>query len=530
MPTVGLAFVRQEHATSLAMFSFRLQFLDCSFVRTTAEVSTSECRDARNLGSSGTDQERQDEEESESDQANQAKYHRGSSKGNQSQQGKGQRGWTDSKDLWSSWQNKDWQKASTQKEEVEELKEMVKILTKLALKHDDESSRLCSETGFMLCLDTDSKGITADLLEVSSKWKELRVINQVTSSLKVTLSLSILKELTSRLQMAVCTDTVRDKMVSNGWAHLGEQPLDPVWTYLEWNRAKKATDIAKKTPLKHSELMDLLTAPSNKAHGPVVPIGGPALPHVHRTSERRGQQSLLYIAVGRSFGSAFDRIEAAAGKTSAPANGKGVGGDLLEIPDLRLGTKGGYPQDSEARAQGNGDGTEPGGERLTCRGPQRTLTATLLNHGNHCYVNSCAIGLHWLGECTGAADEVYGSAKPGLLLLRRSVAVSLASALSWLPILQRWQDVDSQHDAAEFFTFLIEQAGPVAFNGIWESRTVEAGHMRIFDSGPLSVPIPLPIAGSSLQSCVDEWENQATPHALRFDHGILILQLRRYAL
>ena len=143
-------------------------------------------------------------------------------------------------------------------------------------------------------------------------------------------------------------------------------------------------------------------------------------------------------------------------------------------------------------------------------------------------MNSCAIGLHWLGECTGAADEVYGSAKPGLLLLERSVAVSLASALSWLPILQHWQDVDSQHDAAGFFTFLIEQAGPVAFNGIWESRTLEAGHMRIFDSGPLSVPIPLPLAGSSLQACVDERENQATPHALRFDHGVLILQLRRY--
>ena len=109
-------------------------------------------------------------QESESDQANQAKYHRGSSRGTQGQQGKGQRGWTDSKDSWSSCQNKDWQKGSTQKEEIEELKEMVKILTKLALKHEDESSRLRSETGFMLYLHTDSKGITADLLEVSSKW------------------------------------------------------------------------------------------------------------------------------------------------------------------------------------------------------------------------------------------------------------------------------------------------------------------------------------------------------------------------
>ena len=70
------------------------------------------------------------------------------------------------------------------------------------------------------------------------------------------------------------------------------------------------------------------SAPSNKAHGPVVPIGGPALPHVHRTS-----------AVGRSFGSTIDRPEAEAGETSTPANGKGVGGDLPEIPDLRLGTQ-----------------------------------------------------------------------------------------------------------------------------------------------------------------------------------------------
>ena len=41
------------------------------------------------------------------------------------------------------------------------------------------------------------------------------------------------------------------------------------------------------------------------------------------------------------------------------------------------------------------------------------------------------------------------------------------------------------------------------------------------------MPIPLPLAVSSLQSCIDEWENQATPHAPRSDRGILIIQLRR---
>ena len=55
----------------------------------------------------------------------------------------------------------------------------------------------------MLYLDTDNKGITADLLEVSNKWKELRATNQVMSSLRVTLSLAILKELSSRLNLAI---------------------------------------------------------------------------------------------------------------------------------------------------------------------------------------------------------------------------------------------------------------------------------------------------------------------------------------
>ena len=35
----------------------------------------------------------------------------------------------------------------------------------------------------------------------------------------------------------------------------------------------------------------------------------------------------------------------------------------------------------------------------------------------------------------------------------------------------------------------------VAFNGIWESRTETDGITRVYDSGPLSVPIPLPLAG-----------------------------------
>ena len=47
---------------------------------------------------------------------------------------------------------------------------------------------------------------------------------------------------------------------------------------------------------------------------------------------------------------------------------------------------------------------------------------------------------------------------------------------------------------------------------------------NIVDSGPLSVPIPLPLAGLSLQRCIDERETQATPHALRSDHGFLLFR------
>ena len=95
------------------------------------------------------------------------------------------------------------------------------------------------------------------------------------------------------------------------------------------------------------------------------------------------------------------RPEAKTGETSPPANGQSVGRNLPGVSALRLRAQGGHSEALES------------------------------------------------------------------LCLRRGGAVPLTSALSWLPILQQWQDVDSQHahDAAEFFTYLIEQAGPVAFNG-----------------------------------------------------------------
>ena len=95
------------------------------------------------------------------------------------------------------------------------MKDMVKLLTKLTLKHEDESSRLRAETVFMLCLDTNDEGITTDLLDVSNTWKELRAQNKVSSSLRVTLCLAILKELISLHGL------------SEGKA--GQQRLDSYW-------------------------------------------------------------------------------------------------------------------------------------------------------------------------------------------------------------------------------------------------------------------------------------------------------------
>ena len=84
----------------------------------------------------------------------------------------------------------------------------------------------------MFYLDTNDKGITADLLDVSNKRKELRAQDKVSRSLRVTLCLAMLKELVSRLNTSACADPVRERMASSGWIHVGDQPLDPSWTYL----------------------------------------------------------------------------------------------------------------------------------------------------------------------------------------------------------------------------------------------------------------------------------------------------------
>ena len=184
--------------------------------------------------------------------------------------------------------------------------------------------------GFMLCLDTNDEGITTDLLDVSNKWKELRAQNKVSSSLRVTLCLAILKELVPRLNTSVCADSVRQKMASSGWIHVGDQPLDPSWTYLEWNPATKQSEVAK---IKNFALMEILTKLQvllpmdmvlTRLH-PTRPLAqsyqAEVLPFFMSLEMRSEEatKAYSYAAAGRSLSPQVDRHEVENGAPNAAA-------------------------------------------------------------------------------------------------------------------------------------------------------------------------------------------------------------------
>ena len=157
-------------------------------------------------------------------------------------------------------------------------------------------------------------------------------------------------------------------------------------------------------------------------------------------------------------------------------------------------------------------------------------TMVLFNPHNLCYANAVAIAFAWLGHifqsyvlaggaCSGCLKVVYGARN-----------LQLTNALPWLAVFADWPQAHEQHDAAEFSAHFLSLARPGVFSGTWNARLAQGDTVRVTDMGTLLLPLKLDRLESTLQSCLDVWEGQASVHALsHFEHA-LILQLHRFAL
>ncbi|CAE7852549.1 unnamed protein product [Symbiodinium necroappetens] len=131
-------------------------------------------------------------------------------------------------------------------------------------------------------------------------------------------------------------------------------------------------------------------------------------------------------------------------------------------------------------------------------------------------------------------SSTFGDLHPLLKpLLRPTGTVQLHRRRAWLALLQGWQNLHQQHDAAELLTFIAANANIPGLLGRWDARLNDGPHVRVHqqvDSVPL---ITLPCEREKdLQTLIEDWAyEQDTGHitGLATSPAILSVQLMRFA-
>ncbi|CAE7211775.1 SPBC119.03 [Symbiodinium necroappetens] len=254
---------------------------------------------------------------------------------------------------------------------------------------------------------------------------------------------------------------------------------------------------------------------------------------------RRGPGLRCVVGPDRVLGATNDWASPPQGTPGQAAASEGVDYHLPELQHMRLEEEGGaHPEASSSSWERGGQGSvieEPPRRAPTPRVWLCTEdayaclpTAVLSNTSNVCYMNAAAHCIYWSGICGPNPSQAYGTASGCLRLLRSSKPQLLHRTLSWRNLLRDWAEVTIQHDAAEFFAYLVARAVPVAWDGEWQSRELRRAVVHVLDRGSTFQPVLVPLAGDSLQSCWDSWERQAAIHALWRSGGLLLMQLGRY--
>ena len=119
--------------------------------------------------------------------------------------------------------------------------------------------------GFVLLLDTPTSSPELSFLpklgEIVSEWTTKFTNGTVTSSLRIILVLSVIRELKTHLADFMKSEEKVEKAKLVGWLSEGHNSLDPVWHYFAWDPKEKKQHRTEQHPVKTTDVqqnLDLL--------------------------------------------------------------------------------------------------------------------------------------------------------------------------------------------------------------------------------------------------------------------------------
>ena len=166
-------------------------------------------------------------------------------------------------------------------------------------------------------------------------------------------------------------------------------------------------------------------------------------------------------------------------------------------------------------------------------GMVRLRQAVWTNPSNLCYLNALVRCLCW--ALLGFPDWDQAISRLGMAAIR-SLSLRIAPVCpfdlrGWRSLLSRWARPTAQQDCAELLAHLAECINSNLLAGRWEARVLDAGSVRVVDSGHCYCTLgldPPSAARADVQALVGYWHGQHTLHALRYPPQVLILRIARY--
>ncbi|OLP77215.1 hypothetical protein AK812_SmicGene42749 [Symbiodinium microadriaticum] len=189
------------------------------------------------------------------------------------------RQWTQEEwDSWTNWStnNKELSNKELQRE-VEYLKENVRLLARISMRHEDELSQKRTETDFILTLEVappnatpEQEGLLEQLYKMTVEWKKLQEQGKVNNSLRLTLFIGLLMYYELKVQEATASADTVERLAQLGY--IRQLDGNPVWNYLRWNYDKEELEPSDQPPLSDTELRSLLTVLKTSIGAPGVLI------------------------------------------------------------------------------------------------------------------------------------------------------------------------------------------------------------------------------------------------------------------
>ena len=412
-----------------------------------------------------------------------------------------------------------------------QVRELLAMLTRLALRQEDSLAAVQADSSFMLYLDTTGEmSMTKTLWEMSQRWKkaERRRVEQSHPKPEGHFDDGPLHgaevedgPCPGRQNQAYARET---RMANRGRrSEMGLSGMGPGSQGHE-ERCRQGSDLAQPHAEGDCQAPHLASHQSG-TEVPCHPPHGSGVSEQHVDHDGHDQQPRP--SSGRALQSppglvrllcpTLDRSpnEATSSAQAAPRNGPRTTG---KGPAQR------HPATGDAAGKGRGEAS---------REVDRPANLILSNPHNVCYINSVVTGLYWVSQHCHAAD-VFGSftsAYRAITIGTKRSPCYIPGLLPWLPLLRGWVRLSSQHDVCEFITHLLSKTNPACFTGSWQARLNDADLVEVRGSGTFAAPLPMDIPSTehaSLQQIINNWHMQETTNALLHPPQFLLIQLKRY--